>query len=415
MADDEALPGQGNSPEVLVINALLEQGEFTPGRYGVNADMLVGYQQAWSFCQQHQDAVGTAPSRELFFSSFPSIESIANVDPQWAADRLKEAHHERELRRRLGDATRAMREGDLDAVRAAAREIALPGPSTTRRGLSITDIETVAQQGVKIGFTTPWPSLNAVTHGYARGEFGLLGARLGQGKSWMLPGLCIGAAKMGANVAVVSCEMTMKRYAHRLHVWQADRDAKLLRLLRSPHEDERRSGLTQLPPLVGSIDVFDPSVARSTMSTVESLAADYDVVAIDHVGLLMDSAGKRAIEDWRIMAAISNSLKEVALAFNVAIPAAVQINREGEAASSAPPKVSQLAQSDALGQDADWVITYRRLGERSMLHSLGKNREGRSARWYTKFEPEGGDFTEITSDEARVRMMIDNDNSYLEV
>lgn len=405
---DSAQPEEPlESPEVLVLNALLRSGRFDPGAYGIDVDMLAGYQQAWMFCQDYQDKTGQPPPMELFARSFPDIEILGGtISPHWAADRLKAAHYAREVRRALGNATRLMRDGDLDGVREAIREMSLPNPLSKPKGMSITDVETVAQSGVKIGFNTPWPTMTAATNGHGRGEFALVGARLGQGKSWLVPGYVLAAAKMGAKVAVASCEMPMIQYTRRIHAWQAP-DLKTLKLLRSSEESDRLKALAALPALTGSVEVFDPSVMRMNLRSIEALASEYDVVWIDHVGLLADHQGKRAIEDWRVAAVISNTLKEIALRFNIALGAAVQINREGETASSAPPKVSNLAQTDALGQDADLVVTLKRLGERSMLHNVGKNREGHNVRFWTAFEPATAHFAEISQDEANRRKLED--------
>jgi replicative DNA helicase len=396
------------SPEVLALNALLRSGRFDPQVYGIDADMLAGYQTAWNFCQDYQDQVGAPPPIELFARKFPTIEIIGGtIDPRWAADRLRAAHYEREMRRALGEATRALRDGDVDAAREVLKEINQPNPLTKPKGMNITDVETVAETGVTIGFNTPWPTLTAGTNGHERGGFWLLGARLGQGKSQLVPGYVIAAAKMGARVAVASCEMPMRQYTRRIHRWQTEGDLDLQRALASTEEQTRKAALMALPKLAGSVEVFDPSVMRMNIRSIEALASEYDVVWIDHVGLLQDVNGKRAIEDWRIAAVISNSLKEIALRFGVALGGAVQINREGETAGSNPPKVSNLSQTDALGQDADVVITLKRLGVRSMLHNCGKNREGHDIRFYTKFEPAKGDFSEISGDEARLRELED--------
>lgn len=418
MASVTQLPGGApqaeeplSSPEVLVLNALIKTKRFDPEAYGLDEDMLASHQLAWQFCLDHQVKTGKAPSQALFARSHPDVEILGGeVDPHWAASKLKEAHYEREVRRGLNTAVRHMREGNFDLVREAVRELALPNPLSKPQGVSITDIETVAASGVKIGFNTPWPTLTAATNGHGRGEFLLLGARLGQGKSWLAPGYMLAAASMGARVAVMSCEMPVMQYARRIHAWQAP-DAATLKLLRSAELEDRAKGLHALPPLAGAVDIYDPSIMRMNLRSVESLAAEYDLVWIDHVGLLADHHGKRAIEDWRIAAIISNTLKETALRFNTAIGAAVQINRAGETASSAPPKVSDIAQTDALGQDADLVITLKRMGERSMLHNLAKNREGHAIRFYTQFEPATASFKEITGDEARLRGLEDQDRT----
>ena len=398
-----------SSPEVLVLNALIQTGRFDPDAYGLDEDMLASHQLAWNFCVDHQQKTGKAPSKALFARSFTDVEMLGGVvDPHWAADKLKQAHYEREVRRGLNNAIAHMRMGEFDLVREAVRELALPNPLSKPKGMSITDLETVAKDGVKIGFNTPWPTLTAATNGHGRGEFMLLGARLGQGKSWLVPGYLLAAAGMGARVAVMSCEMPSLQYVRRIHAWQAP-DAATLKKLRSTDHEERVAALQSLPALPGNgtVDIYDPSTMRMNLRSLESLASEYDVVWVDHVGLLSDHHGKRAIEDWRVAALISNSMKEIALRFHIALGAAVQINRAGETASDAPPKVSDIAQTDALGQDADLVITLKRLGERSMLHNLAKNRDGHAIRFYTQFEPATASFKEITGDEARIRSLED--------
>lgn len=394
-----------DSPEVLVLNALLRSGTFNPDAYGLSADMLVGYQHAWRFCLDYQQQVGQAPSIELFGRSFPTIEIIGDVDPRWAADRLKAAHEEREVRRRLGDATRAMREGDLDAVREAVRDIGHPSVFSKPQGMLSTDPTAVMGSAVKIGFNTPWTTLSAITNGVGRGEVLQIGARYGQGKSWILPGFVVACAEQGGHVKVASCEMPARQYMKRLHAWQARGDKHLQKMLRDPDEKVRIAAVEQLPPLVGSIEVFDPSMMRMNLRAIETLAAEAHMVAVDHIGLLQNAKGERSITDWRIAAEVSNSIKETALRFDTAMVNAVQVNREGD--NLATPKSKNLGGTDALGQDADLIVMLKRVGIRSMLQVLDKNRDGPVMRFYTKYEPGSADFAEITSDEARVRSMQD--------
>jgi replicative DNA helicase len=80
---------------------------------------------------------------------------------------------------------------------------------------------------------------------------------------------------------------------------------------------------------------------------------------------------------------------------------AAQINRDGET-GNAPPKVKNLSQSDALGQDADVVLTMRaKPHDVATDFSIEKNRHGSSGiRFYTTFDPNTGVFTEISAEQA---------------
>ena len=80
---------------------------------------------------------------------------------------------------------------------------------------------------------------------------------------------------------------------------------------------------------------------------------------------------------------------------------AAQINRDGDSGRN-PPDVKNLAGTDALGQDADVVVTMRaKPKDVAAVFALPKNRHGPAKmRWWTKFDVNNGDFAEITEDQA---------------
>jgi hypothetical protein len=79
--------------------------------------------------------------------------------------------------------------------------------------------------------------------------------------------------------------------------------------------------------------------------------------------------------------------------------------------------VKNLAQSDALGQDGDVVLTMRAKPKNVATHfSLEKNRHGSSGiPFYTTFDPNRGVFTEISAEHAEdlainAEEMVNNPN-----
>jgi len=135
---------------------------------------------------------------------------------------------------------------------------------------------------------------------------------------------------------------------------------------------------------------------------IASRCGEYQLTVVDYVGLMTQDGGGMAIDDWRVMAKISNSLKTIALANSDSrLLCAAQINRDGET-GSAPPKVKNLAQSDDLGRDGDVVLTMRAKPKNVATHfSLEKNRHGASGiHFHTTFDPNSGVSTEISADHA---------------
>lgn len=397
------------SPEVLMINALLESGTFDPQTYGVHVEMLATGEKAWAFCEDFQAQTGQAPGLELFHRSFPEIELLSGVPPQWAADLLRIANWERTTKRQMQAAIHAINVGDHDVAHQLLSEAAKPAARAHPRGMRADDPSTVSEAAIKVSIPVPYHGLQRDTLGIGLGELWYFGARLGQGKSWFLPIFADYAAQYGVDVGVLSAEMPVRQWIHRLHIVQAP-DPLTLKEIKSDDAKVRQIALERIPKRPGNIEVFGPGDIEMGVRSVRLLAQERKLLVLDHVGLFRDAKGTRSIDDWRAAASISNDNKEIALSANIGILGGAQINREGENAQHRPPKVSQMSQTDALGQDADVAILGKRMGEHAMMLETGKNRSGPNVRWYTKFEPKKGDFSEISKDEALAIQIADADS-----
>lgn len=399
------------SPEVLMINALLEAKEgFRPELFGVDKSMLAAWQKAWAFCVEHQKSEGHAPSVELFQRRFPDFEILRGVKPNWAAEMLRKTYRERTMRKDLRAAIDKINTGAVDEAQDLLRGLIRPSASHRKGGLNVHDVKTVEDENRKIAYPTPWDYLTYLTNGgVGLGELWFIAARLSQGKSWILPYYAVAMAEAGATVAIMTAEMPSPAYVRRIHRMLARHDRVLQKELRSPDKEARIAALKALPKMSGKIDVYDPSSVEMSTRTIRSLAGDYQYVCVDHMGLMRGDDGSRAIEGWRMAAEISNITKEITLEQRVGIIGAVQVNREGDSDGFLPPKVKNLAGADDLGRDADVIIPMRRMGERSMLHDIPKNRDSVTGRFYTTFEPDTATFVEISKDQALLRAREDQD------
>lgn len=126
-----------------------------------------------------------------------------------------------------------------------------------------------------------------------------------------------------------------------------------------------------------------------------------DLVIVDYLQLLSGSGASGRSADWQSVSEIVGQLKTVATQFSTPILTASQINREGDNAGWRPPKSKHLALSDSIGQDADYVITMKRYGAKTMVYSLEKNRHGQAGDlWWAEFDVDNGRMAEITRDQA---------------
>lgn len=413
--DEAATP---DSPEALLISAYLLAGKFTPHRHGVQDEDIVAWQHVWKFCMDYQEKEGTAPPLSLIERRFPDFEVVPDMKPTWASQQVIAAANSRDMRGGIHAALKSINEDDLLTAYTSLEKVKRPR-GFRKEPTSIFDHQAIADRFEMSRIEVPYPTLmHASSGGIAPSELWYIGARFGQGKSWEITGYASAAAKGGASVAICSYEMPAAQVAFRSLRRMAGRDRVLQGLLSSDVEADRKEAADIIASHTpGSIKVFDPSHGRiNTNAAVHDLCEEYDLVICDHVGLMQDAQGRRAQDDWRVMATISNILRETTLETQGRILGVAQINREGGKTSAwSPPKADHLAQSDSLGQDADVIVTLKRPGYESggrvMIHTTAKMRDAAQVKWYSHFEPYKGIFHEITQEEARELDMVDEANA----
>jgi replicative DNA helicase len=119
-----------------------------------------------------------------------------------------------------------------------------------------------------------------------------------------------------------------------------------------------------------------------------------DIVFIDYL-TLMGTSG----EDWRATAKLSGELQSVFQRYQIPGVAMSQVNRLG--VGKEPPGAENLSQADAIGQDADLVVTMAQKSKSVMKLKIAKFRHGPTgAHWFCEFAPGTGKYEEITGDQA---------------
>ena len=389
-----------DGPEALMISALLESGSFDPSPHGLTVDDLQCWEQLWNFGVEYHASAGTAPPHNLVMKRFPDFVITPNVSVNYAAHLLRSASHERRLRADLGKALDSLRDGDLEAVHEVMEGV--QRPRTTRKP----PVDGFSHDNINEDFETdripvPHHSLGRVSGGVGMSELWYIAARPGNGKTYTACTFVAEAIKYGYDVSYVSAEMPSRRINQRIARVLTNGNVRLLTLLASKDPADQKKALDELREKVpGSWSTVDPSHGRMTNGFIREQMYGKQLVVVDHMGLLRTNKGARAIDDWRAMAEISNTLREDNLAVGTPVLGLVQINRAGESAGNSAPKGSTLSQSDALLQDCDVLVTMKRLSKHVMVHSAEKVREADTPKWYSRYDPAKVNFKELTKEQA---------------
>lgn len=398
--------------EALLISTVLNSGDaFTAKAHGIIPEHFKGYREEYQWLLDYYSQYQTCPTPKQLvtkFRDFPYEEGESNT--AYYASEVKMAYASRDLLKRSQEAIDEITRGNVieaySKMEGLSLEIVSARPDDAFRDPSFLD-DYYDEEETRIG--VPWKTLQKLTNGIGPGELWYLAARQGNGKSSYLVDMAVQAAFDGHRVCFYSMEMNKRQVQIRAQAAMAHRlgipvNAQQM-LHRTYDPTAYKELLTQITDVMdsvgGSLHIHVPSMGRVSPGVVASLAGEYDLHLIDYIGLCWTDDGRPVIRDWRDIAEVSNSFKQIALAKNTAVMAASQINREGDNAGPHPPKLKNLAQSDHLGNDGDVVLTMKRYGMGAGIFSVEKNRHGPSLnRFFTNYDPNNGDFSEITPDRA---------------
>lgn len=230
------------------------------------------------------------------------------------------------------------------------------------------EYETKNLAGGITGIPYPWDPLNVATCGMQPEELLVLYGRPKNMKSWLALAMAVHAYENNRRVLVYSKEMSKEQTLRRSASILCKIDYELLRTgnLQPQKAQEFFEFLEELVNLENSAQ--NGQRKRSLMfvgdadkkgGTVDALAAKAerfgaDLVVADAFYLMRDGRTNTRTADWKNIAHISQDLKLMARALKVPVLGTTQANRNANGTHG--DDLSELAGSDAIGQDADLVM-----------------------------------------------------------
>lgn len=419
------------NPEALLISAVIKQQDHvTAAANGVTRELFHAFVDEWKYIEDYIRVHRRTPSRDAFLNKFPSFRIKKVTDIEHFSEEVRKSHIRISLTNALNkvienvetdDLTKALRLMHTSAISIQGQLGGMGGDDDIFEHYDdvLKEVEERAkraQDSGQAGVPTGFPTLDQRTGGPQAGQFWVVAARLGQGKSWSLIRMACAAAFSGYNVQYIALEGTRAEIAMRVHTFASSEYGEDvfrnidLQQGKNFSIREYKEFLHDLKGhITGKFFIADASRGRIGAHTIAAIIEKNkpDIVFIDYITLVETSEGSR---DWQSVAGLSADIKNMAQLYQIPIIAAAQLNRNAADRGKEPSGPENLAESDAIGRDADALITMKQLSKRTIIMKLAKYRHGRDGYlWWLKFLPNTGHFEEITADEAQDVQSEDRD------
>jgi replicative DNA helicase len=266
-------------------------------------------------------------------------------------------------------------------------------------------------RGDRTGLTAGFRDIDEMTTGFQPGNFIILAARPGMGKTSFALNMAVAAAREETDpVAFFSLEMSNDELVQRLICAEAHISMHDMRRGNiKPHHWEKISDamgvLNEMPIYLDDIGGLSVSEVRSRCRRLKS-SQGLSAVFIDYLQLLRPGVLSKGANRNEELSDICRTLKTTAKDLGVPIVALAQLNRGVESRTDKRPMLSDLRDSGSLEQEADMVAFLYREGyyhndvpEPDLTEFIvAKHRNGptgtvklRFQREYTLFVPYGDD------------------------
>lgn len=247
-------------------------------------------------------------------------------------------------------------------------------------------LKTATSDDAVTGTPTGYPRLNMLTHGFQPGEFIVLAARPGIGKTALSLNLAYNATTNGnVPVAFFSLEMPANTLFKRLV--SADANVEFDNLITGYGlTPQKRLKLQQSCERLAQKKIYvdDTSGIKlldlvAKCKKLKSQEPDLGLIVVDYIGLITTTSKTKSESRQLEVQMISQTLKKLALDLKVPIIGVAQLNRNIESRINGEPQLSDLRESGSIEQDADIVLMLHEkkisTGDKESINELQKHND----------------------------------------
>jgi replicative DNA helicase len=329
-----------------------------------------------------ENTSGEIPTEEMVRHNFPSWYPFNTQDTvPILADQLRREHMKMEL---MSGAQSILEMADRTPLEALAKlreeatrisalaEIGSDLSMSAAYDLLLSNYETVQNSNGITGIPYPWDPLNEETQGLKPSDYVVLFGRPKSMKTWIALYIATRAYRWHQRrVLFYTREMNPSLVAQRVAALicgvdyhnfktgklQPDKKAEVFETLRDLRDEERMAMTSNMRlPYFTIISDRGSGGGGGGVTWLGSKIKDLDpdLVVVDGMYLMKDDNTNRRDVDWKVITNISRGLRGLAQEYEIPIIGVTQANRSAD--KSKGDDLTELAYSDAIGQDADAVF-----------------------------------------------------------
>lgn len=373
-----------------VINQILSTQSFKLVEENcLSIDHFAGYEQEFSFIQEHYKKYNKVPDKVTFIAAFQDFEFLdVTESDQYLIDALSEERLYYQSVPIIQRAAELLKTNAKDAAEYLMSQIPQLSSGTKIGGCDIISraddryTSYLNKTGSEKSFyiTTGFEELDYILHGWAKEEeFVVLFARTGQGKSWVLTKILSHAWQIGNRVGCISPEMGPQKLGYRFDTLVSNfSNSALLWGKEVPDYSEYVKTLKKKenPFIISVPKDFDKKITVSKLKTFIQ-TNHLDILGIDGITYLTDERYKKGDSKTISLTNISEDLISLSLEMKVPIIVAAQSNRMGvkKEEDEGTPDLETIRDSDGIAQNASKVISLRQTGA-GLEFGIKKHRDG---------------------------------------
>ena len=336
----------------------------------LDANFFSDYRQEFNFILNHYNTYGVVPDYATFCSKFKNFTVVDVLEnDNYILDELYKDKNERDLAYTFNKIRECINNHDVEKAMqifksASERMVVSKAIQPVDIFSDFSRYDEYLEKSTdfsKFYISTGLPEVDRLIGGWDRKEeLATIIARSGKGKTWLALKFAVASTVQGLKVGLYSGEMTANKVGYRLDTLLGHINNGSLIHGNEAVAVEYKKYLDSLPTITngGSLKILTPSMIGG-FATVSDLRAfvereQLDILFVDQHSLLRDEMGARNPVDKA--SNISIGLKNLQTQEQIPIICVSQMNRTKNEEDSDLIDLTQISQSDRIGQDSTTVI-----------------------------------------------------------